>query len=291
MSPARAPGLLGLLLFVLALAVPALGQDLVPVPPLKARVTDLTGTLDAGQIDSLEQKLAAFEQRKGSQIAVLIVPSTAPEAIEAYSIRVAEQWKIGRGKIDDGAILLVAKNDRAVRIEVGYGLEGALSDAVSNRIIDELIVPRFRAGDFFGGINAGVDAMIKVIDGEPLPAPSWSGKSRARSGWQSYLVFGLFALFVVGGILRAVLGRLPGALVAGGAAAVIVWLIAASVAAAAIAAVAGFVITLAGGSVPLGGRGFPGGGWGGGGFGGGGGGGGFSGGGGGFGGGGASGRW
>ena len=290
MTRLRAPAATGLLLAALLCLASAHGQDSVAVPPLKAHVTDLTHSLDPSQIASLEQKLAAFEERKGSQVAVLIVPSTAPEGIEAYSIRVAEQWKLGRKKVDDGAILLVAKDDRTVRIEVGYGLEGALSDAVSNRIIDEIIVPRFRGGDFYGGINAAVDAMLKVIDGEPLPAPTWHAKPRATSGWQNYIVFGLFILFAVGGVLRAMLGRLPAALVIGGAAAVIVWLIAASLAAAVIAAIIAFVITLAtGGGLPIGGRGIGSGGWGGGGFGGGGGG--FSGGGGGFGGGGASGRW
>jgi uncharacterized protein len=294
MTRLRASAVTGLLLSAFLCLASALGQDLVAVPPLKAHVTDLTRSLDPSQIASLEQKLAGFEQRKGSQVAVLIVPSTLPEAIEAYSIRVAEQWKLGRKKVDDGAILLVAKDDHRLRIEVGYGLEGALSDAVSNRIIDQIIVPRFRGGDFYGGINAGVDAMIKVIDGEPLPAPAWSSKPSAPSGWQNYLVFGLFILVVVGGVLRALLGRLPAALVIGGAAAVIVWLIAASLVAAVVAAVIAFIITLATGSgLPLGSRGIGTGGWGSGGFGGGfgGGGGGFSGGGGGFGGGGASGRW
>ena len=134
-------------------------------------MTDLTETLTPDQTAKLEQKLAAFEARKGSQIAVLIVPTTQPEAIEQYSIRVAEQWKLGRKGVDDGALLLVAKDDRALRIEVGYGLEGALPDAIAKRIIEDIIVPRFKTGDFYGGIDAGVDAMIKVVDGEPLPPP------------------------------------------------------------------------------------------------------------------------
>ncbi len=143
----------------------------VAVPPLTGRVVDQTGTLSSDEIASLSQKLKDFEARKGSQIAVLIVPTTQPEEIEQYSIRVAEAWKIGRKKIDDGAILLVAKNDRKLRIEVGYGLEGALTDVTSRRIIDEIITPKFRSGDFAGGISDGVDRMIGVIDGEPLPAP------------------------------------------------------------------------------------------------------------------------
>src|SRR5688572_31953205 len=164
-------------LFLLALG---LAWAQVAVPPLTARVTDLTGTLTREQRVGLERSLEAFEARKGSQIAVLLVPTTAPEAIEQYALRVAEQWKIGRKKVDDGAILVVAKDDRALRIEVGYGLEGALNDATANRIIRELIVPRFREGDFYGGINAGLDRMMRVIDGEPLPAPAKIGRASCR---------------------------------------------------------------------------------------------------------------
>ncbi len=145
--------LLAALAFLCLFAPHAFGQDLVAVPPLQGRVTDLTGTLSAEQRRSLDDELAALEQRKGSQIAILIVPTTQPEAIEQYSIRVAEQWKIGRGKVDgksvdDGVLVVVAKNDRRVRIEVGYGLEGAIPDAYAKRIIDESIAPRFRQGDY-----------------------------------------------------------------------------------------------------------------------------------------------
>ena len=150
------------------------------MPPLKGRVTDLTGTLKPEQAASLEQLLRSFEARKGSQIAVLIVPTTAPETVEQYALRVGEQWKIGRKDVDDGAILVVAKDDRTLRIEVGYGLEGALNDATASRIIREVIVPRFREGDFFGGISAGVDRMIRVIDGEPLPAPAKAAPPAGR---------------------------------------------------------------------------------------------------------------
>src|ERR1700726_4216883 len=138
----------------------------VAVPPLSGRVVDQTGTLSSDTIASLTQTLKGLELRKGSQIAVLIVPTTEPETIEQYSIRVAEAWKIGRKKIDDGALLVVAKNDRHLRIEVGYGLEGSLTDATTKRIIDEDITPKFKAGDFAGGITAGVNRMIRVIDGE-----------------------------------------------------------------------------------------------------------------------------
>src|ERR1700682_119164 len=142
----------------------------VAVPPLSGRVVDQTGTLSSGDFAALTQTLKDLETRKGSQIAVLIVPTTDQESIEQFSIRVAEAWKIGRKKIDDGALLVVAKNDRHLRIEVGYGLEGALNDVTAKRIIDEVITPKFRSGDFAGGISAGVDRIIRVIDGETLPA-------------------------------------------------------------------------------------------------------------------------
>jgi uncharacterized protein len=271
----------------------------VAVPPLERRVTDLTGTLSAGQAGALEGKLAALEQRKGSQLAVLIVPTTEPEAIEQYSIRVAEQWKLGRKGVDDGAILLIAKDDRALRIEVGYGLEGVLTDLMSKRIVEDIIVPRFKTGDFYAGIDAGVDAMIRLVDGEPLPQPQpWKTPKVGVEAFQTLFVVGIILVVVVGGVLRALFGRLPAALLIGGAAGAIGWLLVASLVAAAVVAIVAFLFTLFGG-MPRAGRGGWGGGWSGGGglrgggFGGGfrGGGGGFGGGGGGFGGGGASGRW
>jgi len=277
-----------LLVFLIALA--AWAQ--VAVPPLKGRVTDLTGTLTKEQAASLEQMLQSFEARKGSQIAVLMVPTVKPEAIEQYALRVAEQWKIGRGKIDDGALLVVAKDDRALRIEVGYGLEGALNDATANRIVEDVIVPRFREGDFYGGINAGVDRMIRVIDGEPLPEPTRPAPQVGGGIGQSLPVLLILAL-VVGGLLRRMLGRVFGSVAAGGVVGGLAWLLVGALGIAAIAGILAFFFTLVGGG---GGRryygGFPGG-FGGGGFGRGGGfgGGGFRGGGGSFGGGGASGRW
>jgi len=279
------------ILLLLLLALPAWAE--VAVPPLKGRVTDLTGTLTREQVASLEQMLQSFEARKGSQIAVLMLPTTAPETIEQYALRVAENWKIGRRKIDDGALVVVAKDDRAWRIEVGYGLEGALNDATASRIGRELMVPRFREGDYFGGISAAVDRMIRVIDGETLPEP----KATPQVGpdvLQTLPVL-LILSFVVGGILRRLFGRFFGALATGGAVGALAWLLVGMFTVALIAAVVGFMFTLLGGG-GYGRRyyGGPGGfgGWGGGGFGGGGfGGGGFRGGGGSFGGGGASGRW
>src|ERR1700716_4606966 len=181
----------------------------VAVPPLSGRVVDQTATLSSGDIAALTQTLKNLEARKGSQVAVLIVPTTAPETIEQYSIRVAEAWKIGGKKIEDGALLVVAKDDRKLRIEVGYGLEGALTDVTSKRIIDEIITPRFRSGDFAGGISAGVDRIIGVVDGEPLPAPE--PRREQGSSFLSHIdllnPFTLFAVFVVSTILRTTLGR------------------------------------------------------------------------------------
>jgi uncharacterized protein len=280
-------------LLILLLAVSAWAQ--VAVPPLKGRVTDLTGTLKPEQVASLEQMLRSFEERKGSQIAVLMLPTTAPETIEQFALRVAEQWQVGRKKVDDGVVLVIAKGDRTVRIEVGYGLEGVLNDATASRIIREVIVPRFREGDFYGGISAAADRMIRVIDGEPLPEPR---PGPQVEGGTLQMLPVLFILALVGGaILRRALGRVFGSLATGGAVGIVAWLLVGTLAIALIAAVLTFLFTLVGG-LGTGRRyygGLPGGygGWGGGGFGGGGsgGGGGFSGGGGSFGGGGASGRW
>src|SRR5580692_10766369 len=155
----------------------------VAVPPLTGRVVDQTGTLSAADIAGLTQTLKGLELRKGSQIAVLIVPTTEPETIEQYSIRVAEAWKIGRKKVDDGALLVIAKDDHKLRIEVGYGLGGALTDVTSRRIIDEIITPKFRSGDFAGGISAGVARIVAVIDGEPLPAPAEAPSQQVNFGW------------------------------------------------------------------------------------------------------------
>jgi uncharacterized protein len=275
-----------LLAVVLGLSLVAIAQ--VAVPPV-ARVTDQTGTLRAEQKAALERMLEAFEARKGSQIAVLMVPTTGGEAIEQYALRVAEAWKLGRKGVDDGALLVVAKDDRAMRIEVGYGLEGALNDATAKRIIAELITPRFREGDFFGGISAGVDRMIKVIDGEPLPAPARSAP-QVDGGVFQFLPIVLIAAMVVGGVLRAILGRALGAFATGGAVGFLAWVLAGTLFVGVIAGVLAFFFTLVGGGFGGGRRygGFPGG-WGGGGMRTGGGG--FGGGGGGFGGGGASGRW
>lgn len=259
----------------------------VAVPPLTARVTDQTATLSAAQVAALEQTLQAFEARKGSQLAVLIIATTAPETIEQYALRVAEQWKLGRKKVDDGAILVIAKDDRALRLEVGYGLEGALTDATSKRIIAETITPPFKQGDFYGGISAGVEQIIKVIDGEPLPAPV-ERHTGSIAGLEQFMPIVFILAMVSGGILRAILGRVPGAVVTGGLVALVAWFLAGALSIALIAGVMAFVFTLLSGGMAGRGMGGLAGGLGGstgmgrGGFGGGGGG---------FGGGGASGRW
>ena len=246
MAPTGSRAALWALPLLLGVGVIASPQGLQPIPKLEARVTDLTGTLTASQQAQLEDKLAAFESRKGAQVAVLIVPTTEPEDIEQYGIRVAEQWKLGRGKVDDGALLLVAKNDRRLRIEVGYGLEGALTDATSKRIIAEIITPLFRQGDFYGGINAGADQIMRVIDGEPLPAPDqrWQGES---PDIMALLPFLIFAVLIASSVLRAIFGRGTGALVTGGVTGGVVWLLSKIVGVALIAGVIAGLFSLFGG--------------------------------------------
>ncbi|MBL8023471.1 MAG: TPM domain-containing protein [Elusimicrobia bacterium] len=165
-----------------------------PIPPLTRRVTDLTGTLNATQQSAIEKVLEQFEREKGSQVAVFIVPTTKPESIEQYAIRVAEQWKLGRKSVDDGVLFLVAKNDRTLRLEVGYGLEGVLPDALCNRIIDGFVVPRFKEGDFFGGIRDGVARILGTIQGEPLPPPV---SEKSKTGGGVIMVIFIFLLLLI----------------------------------------------------------------------------------------------
>lgn len=258
----------------------------VAIPPV-ARVTDLTGSLSSAQRDGLDRKLAAFEQEQGSQLSVLMLPTTAPETIEQYALRVAEHWQLGRAKPDDGLMLVIARDDRAARIEVGYGLEGAIPDAVAKRIIEEVMVPAFRQGDFAGGIDQAVENLFAQIRKEPLPPPAQQESPQPHAGsaiWPQLLI----GFLIVGQLLRRVLGRLFGGLVGGGLAFAAGLLFTQVLATSAMIGVAVFVLMLLGispGGFVSGGRG----GFGRGGFSGGGGG--FRGGGGGFGGGGASGRW
>jgi len=284
---------------VLALhATESVGADLQPIPPLTARVTDTTGTLDASQKQTLETGLATLEQRKGAQLAVLIVPTVKPEEIEQYSIRVVDAWKLGRKSVDDGVLLIVAKNDHRVRIEVGRGLEGAIPDAANARIIREYITPKFRAGDFFGGIVDATDALTKLIDGEPLPPPLVEER---RAPGASNVLNTITTVLFIAIWLRAMFGGLPAAPragVVGVASGAVAMFFGGVLALAVVCGLFGALLGVLGGG---GGGGFARrggwGGFGGGGFGGGGGswsgggGGGFSGGGGGFSGGGASGSW
>jgi uncharacterized protein len=257
----------------------------VALPALSERVTDLTGTLSAENRASLTASLAALEKDKGAQIAILLLPTTQPESIEQFGIRLAEAWKIGRKSVDDGVIVIVAKDDRRMRIEVGYGLEGAIPDAIAKRIVAEQMAPRFRQGDFAGGLQASVDALDKLIRGEALPAPVAPASANSTDPGDA-LTFLLIILFM-GGVIRSMFG-LFGSLAVSGAAGWLAWTIFASLGLAGGAALLAFALSF----IRLGrggwhsGGGFPGG------FGGGSsGGGGFSGGGGGFGGGGASGNW
>jgi uncharacterized protein len=277
------------------LLAPALLHADTAVPKLTRHVTDLTGTLTAAQVDQLDAKLVALEQAKGAQLVVLMVGSTDGQPIEAYSLAVAEANKVGRKGTDDGVLLLVAKNDRQVRIEVGYGLEGAIPDAANARIIREYIAPKFRSGDYFGGIDDAVGALTQLIEGEPLP-PSVQGAPREQRGpgFQGTFMIAIFVAIFLRGLLRRAhaLVRAPvgGAIIGG-----LLWLLVSAGVGLLGAVLGGIFMLLPGGA----GRSIGGGGWGGfGGFGGGGfgrggfgGGGGFSGGGGSFGGGGASGSW
>lgn len=274
-------------LFLLLGACLAGAQELQPIPALTARVTDLSATLSVDERSRLDAKLAAFEARKGAQIAVLLVPTVKPEAIEQYSIRVTEAWKLGRKGVDDGVLLLIAKQDKKLRIEVGYGLEGVLNDATAKRIVSETVTPRFKQGDFYGGIDAGLDALIRIVDGEALPAPKTTPATKRADvddNFETLLFVGFILVFVVGGVLRAIFGRFLAAGIIGGVAGVIASLILSSMLVAGIIGVLAFIVSLFVGRAGGGGWSSGGASWGGGT-------GGFSGGGGGFGGGGASGDW
>jgi len=292
--------------WLLTALAPAWAQDLLPVPPLSGRVIDQTGTLDASQRAALDGKLAAFEQAQGTQMVVLMVPSTQPEDIAAYAFRVADQWKIGRREVGDGLLIVVAKNDRRIRIEVAKALEGAVPDLAARLIIDRQIGPAFRAGDYAGGLSAGIDALMARIKGEGLPQPGAAPRDGALDGtpWEELAMFFFIAVFVIGGILTQLLGRKLAMLVTGAGAGAAAWWLGAALGVAIVAALLATIMVGALGAARTarrmtrraGGLGLPptgwggGGGWGGG-FGGGGGGGFGSGGGGDFGGGGASGDW
>ena len=283
-----------LLCLVLFLASSLAQAALVEIPQLKSRVTDLTQTLSQPQQAALEAKLAAFEQKKGSQIALLIVPTTQPEDIAQYSIRVTDAWKLGREKVDDGLLILIATDDHKMRIEVGYGLEGSIPDLTAKRVINEVIAPKFKQGDFYGGLDSGVDSLIGLVDGEPLPEPA--SPAFSGMGIQNMLPLLLFGGLISGLFLRNMFGTFAGSALNGGLVGGAVWLLGTALGGAAIFAFAAFIFTMmmgggrgisGYGGIPMGG-----GGWGGGANGGSGGGSSWGGGGGGgFGGGGASGDW
>jgi uncharacterized protein len=313
MPAAARPGLLPRLLAGVAVAwalvtggaaaQPA-GAGLLPVPPLSARVIDQSGTLDAAQVAALDEKLATFEREAGPQIVVLMLPTTQPEDIADYTQRLGDAWKIGRREVGDGLIVVVAKDDRRVRIAPAKALEGAVPDLAARQIIDRQMTPAFRNGDFAGGLNLGIDALMARIRGEQLPLPA--DRRDARGGfamdWGTLGMFLFVGVPLVGGVLSSLMGRKLGALVTAGGAGAAAWVLAGSIVVAAVAGVLALLLVGVfgvgtGRSSGVGGgrRGGVGppviwGGGGGGGFGGGGGG--FSSGGGGnFGGGGASGHW
>lgn len=296
---------LAALLAVLGLAFAAQAQQPRPVPVLTASVIDQAGVLGAAQASALEAKLAGYERTLGTQIVVLIVPSTQPEDIADFTQRVGDAWKIGRKDVGDGLLIVVAKDDRRVRIAPAKTLEGAIPDLAARQIIDRVIVPAFRANDYAGGLNAAVDQLVARIRGEALPLPGERGAGQSGGGgadWQDLAVFFFIAVPVAGAILTGVLGRKLGSVVTAGGAGTLAWFATASMVIAGAAGVLALVLVgvLGIGAARRGARSHRGGfgvppiifGGGGGGWGSSGGGGGFSSGGGGdFGGGGASGDW
>ena len=280
----------------LLLGAAAWAQDVLPVPPLSGRVIDQTATLQPAQAAALETKLAAFEAQSGPQIVLLLVPATAPEDIASYSQRVADSWKIGRRQVGDGVVVVVAKNDHAVRIEVAKALEGAIPDLAARQIIDRAIVPAFRADDYAGGLNLALDQLMARIRGEGLPAPAAATRGTPRGNGlpsEQLLIFFFVGVVALGGVLSAIFGRKLASIVTAGAAGGLAWWLSASLFLAIGAGIAtvlivgvfgiGTVLRIVAMSTGRGGGGYGGGSGGGGGF--------SSGGGGDFGGGGASGRW
>ena len=230
----RALAMLALLACVALVGLPAQAQNLVPVPPLSGRVIDQTGTLSAAQAQAITGKLAAIETKRGSQLVVLMVPTTAPEDIESFTQRVGDAWKIGRRDVGDGLLIVVAKNDRAVRIAPAKGLEAAVPDVAAGRIISQQMLPAFRGGDFAGGLNAAIDKIDQRIAGEGLAEPSprdaRTAANRGNSGfdWQDLAIFLFVGVPIVGAILSGIFGRKLGALLTGGAVGGIGWWLTAS---------------------------------------------------------------
>jgi len=275
----------------------ALAQGVLPLPELRSRMMDQTGTLDAASVAAIEAQLAAFEQSKGSQVVVLMVASTAPEDIADYTQRLGDAWKIGRKDVGDGVLFVIAKEDRRLRIATAKALEGALPDLIASRIIEQAVKPALRNNDYAGGIQAGVDQILSRISGEALPLPGDSAQAGGDFEPMDLLIFAVFAVPIASGVLRGLFGNKLGTLLTGAGAGALGWVITSVVWIAIGAGLLGMLAALFLQFLPTtssssrGRSGGPWGGSGGGGFGGGGSGGFGSGGGGNFGGGGASGSW
>ncbi len=239
----------------------ALAGAEVAVPPLKARVTDLAALLQAGEVAALEQQLAALETRKGSQVAILIVPTTQPETIEQYALRVAENWKLGRKGVNDGALIVVAKDDRKLRIEVGYGLEGVIPDAIAKRIISDTITPLFKQKQFHAGLDAGVQQIVKLIDGEALPPPQSKPQQSTGDDDGGWWLLMAFVALGAARLVSSMLGKLKGAVLIGVAGGVAAWLFTQIIVIGLVAAFAAFLIALLAASGSSGWGGTSGGGW------------------------------
>ena len=272
----------------------------IPVPKLTGHVVDLTGTLSADERARVDAKLTEFEAKRGSQVVVLLVPSIGTEVIEDFSTRVTDAWQLGRKGVDDGVLFVIAKQERKMRVHTGRGVQGTLTDVLAKRIVADIVSPRFRTGDFAGGIDEAVDAIMKAIEGESLPLPPSKprGKVSTVSSYGDFLWMAFFLVPVGAMVLRSLVGRFAGAGLTGGVTGVAAAWIFGSVVFGVVAAIIAFIVGLmmgtgiSSGARPGGrGGGYGGGGWSGGGGGFGGDGGGFSGGGGGFDGGGASGDW
>jgi uncharacterized protein len=225
----------------------AWAQQLAAIPPLDSPVVDTTGTLDAASKQQLEQQALALQQRKGSQLQILLVSSTQPESIEQYTQRVFDAWKLGRKGVDDAVLLVVAKDDRAVRIQPGYGLEGAIPDITAGRVIREYLAPKFRQGDYTGGLVDATAQLVKLIDGEPLPEPMTRQGSEGSEGGGEGWLFALFAAFIVAQVARGIFGRLPAGLrglLGGGASGAVAWLLSSVLLVGGLGAVIGFLVGL-----------------------------------------------
>ncbi len=245
MRPVRAAFRLALLLWVALGVAPLAAQEVRPVPPLSGRVIDQTATLSAAQAQALDAKLAAFEAQAGPQIVLLLVPATAPEDIAAYAQRVADQWKIGRREVGDGVLLVVAKDERKLRIEVAKALEGAIPDLAARQIIEQTLVPAFRNADYAGGLNQAVDRLMARIRGEGLPAPApraGAGAGGGKPGLQEIGLMVFIGVLALGGLLAAVIGRGPGSMLTAVAAGGVAWWLGAGLLMAALAALAALLV-------------------------------------------------